>query len=237
MSTEHNGKPHPETFTVNPLTYYQKPLIGNERLGQAPQEHYPPVQLLFPTGGFSIGVIPKTENRDANAAAAAADDTDGYSFVIVTSPPMSEDTDNVERLWLKVAFCCLAIVNIIITSLMFFRAEYVDTSKVQIADPNHGGYPQIFERVSEDRRYIESINYGFTVAVLFVGTVSVIFENALGISAYCLAVVLNFMLGTYSLPLFVYAYRYLLDVFALYLALVFRTRLTCTFLPLHIHRS
>ena len=108
---------NPQAFTVNPLTYYQKPLIGNERLGQSPQEHYPPVQLIFPTGGFGIGVIPKNENRTAAA------NTNNDNFVIVTSAPMIEEADNVERLWLKIAFCSLAVANLIITSLMFFRVR------------------------------------------------------------------------------------------------------------------
>lgn len=230
MVTE--GSLSPEAITVNPLTYYQKPLIGNERLGQAPQEHYPPVQLLFPTGGFSIGVKPKNENQ-----AAAAENRDTANFVIVASPPMSEDSDNLERLWLKIAFCCLAMVNLIITSLMFFEADVADTTKVDAVDPNHGGFPQIFEVASKSRRYVENVNYVMSIILLCVGVLSVIFEYTLGISAYCLGLVLNFMLGTYSIPLFIYAYRYILDIVALYLALVFRTRLTCTFLPLHIHRQ
>lgn len=49
---------------MNPLTYYQKPIIGDdERLGQPTSEPCPPLQLIFPTGGFGIGVVVKDSGR------------------------------------------------------------------------------------------------------------------------------------------------------------------------------
>lgn len=217
---------------VNPLRYYQKPTIGDDdRLGQKKEEHCAPIQLVFPTGGFGIGVVPKTTAADAQALSSTG------SLVVVAARPMAEATDNIERFWLKVAFCFLAVINLIITSMMYFEAAYVDTSKVAPVDPSVGGFPQVFEVTSKNRRDIETISYAFTYIAILIGMVSVIMELVLGISAYCLAITLNFVLGTYSLPLFAYSLRYMFDVFLLYLALIIRSRLTYTFLPLHVHRS
>ena len=104
-------------------------------------------------------------------------------------------------------------------------------------DPNDGGASGTFEVASKSRRNIETINYAWTIVCLCMGVLSVVFEYPLGVAAYSLSVVLNFILGTSALPLFVYSLRYVFDVALLYLALVIRSRLTYSFLPLHVHRS
>ena len=78
----------------------------------------------------------------------------------------------------------------------------------------------------------ETLNFAATLVILVVGIASTLFEVVLGLSAFAFALALNFLLGTSSLPYFVYSFRYVPDIFLIYLALVLRSKLQCTFLPL-----
>jgi hypothetical protein len=207
------------------LVYYQKPCIGNERGVRTS----PPAQLIFPGGGFGLGIPPK-ETPDATAAAAQRDE----NFAVLVSAPEKTPADMLMLRGLQATFLILAAFNLILTCLMYFDPKRTDTSKVT---PRASPELDVFQEVPEDRRYIEDVDFAFTVIILVIGSASVIWESALGVSAYCLATILNFMLGTSALPYFTYSTRYIFDMFMLYIALVLRTRLTFTILPLHLRTA
>jgi hypothetical protein len=213
----------PVDIKVNPLTYYQKPVIGQDN-----NEDLSPVQILFPTGGFGIGVAYKNPNQDANGR------NDNHTSGMIASAPAYTDIDQTERRGLTIAFITIGIVNIILTSLMFAYADVSDSSKVEAGTAY---LPSTLEEVPPHRRSIEKINFGFTILLMIIGMISVIAENTLGLSIYCLGIILNFLLGTSALPYFVYSFRYILDIGMLYIGLVIRSRFMYTFLPLHIHRA
>ena len=98
------------------------------------------------------------------------------------------------------------------------------------------GVPSVFSKISHDRRSIENINFAFIIVTLVVGIFSVVFENTLGISAYSISVVLNFVLGTSALLCFTFSLRYFFDLCLLYFALVMRSKLVFTFFPIQVTR-
>lgn len=209
---------------VHPLVYFQKPAIGSST-----EENIPPVQTIFPNGGFAIG----TPMKDPNSV-TAANQGDHIGLGILASAPMNTEVDLAQKRDLATAFLIVAFVNFIVTILMYSFSDEVDLSKVEM---RHGPIASVFEQVSPNRRSIENINFGFTVCLIILGSLTVVTQNSLGISAYALGVTLNFFLATYSLPYFLYSFRYMLDLCMLYLVLVFRSRLVYTFLPIHLHRQ
>lgn len=211
-------------FSFYPLVYYQKPAIGTESTDSGA----PPVQLVYPSGGFAVGIPVKSSDRPARAQ----DERFGYG--VLSSAPMNQSIDIHQKQSLANSFLLLGFVNLVITVLMFSHANDIDLSKVE---PGHGSLPTLFEKLSTTRTPTEQLNYGFILFVLILGCVSVVIENVLGISAYCLAVSVNFFLATYSLPYFLYSFRYLLDFAMLYMALVYRSRLMYTYLPINLHNQ
>jgi hypothetical protein len=185
----------------------------------------------------------------------AAHDRD-RRFAVLVSGPERTRADRLPLDGLKMTFVVLACFNLVITSLLFVDADVADTSKVVLIllltlililirilirililililkVVGEGGSPGIFEAVSNVRRNVETTNFAFTVIMLIVGSLGVVLESALCVSAYCLGVVLNFLLGTYALPYFVYTARYVLDIAMLYIGLVIRSRIVFTFLPI-----
>lgn len=202
------------------LIYYQKPCIGNERGART----IPPVQLIFPGGGFGLGVSAKEPTQNGNAQ-----DRD-RGFAVLASGPERTPADVFPLRGLQATFLILAFFNVVITSIMYFNANRVDTSSVA---PNTTPWVSMFESVPSNRRSIEESSYALSMVVIGIGSVSVVLESAVGVSAYCLATLLNFLLGTSALPYFVYSFRYIFDLVMLYFALVLRTRLMYTFLPLY----
>lgn len=209
-------------IAVHPLVYYQKPAIGTDAL-----ENTPPIQAVFPGGGFAIGLPVKATETVPNVE-------DRHGVGILASAPMNQPIDIHQKQTFAYAFLVIAFINIVVTILLFSHATEIDLSKVE---PGRGPLPSIFEKLSTTRTDIEKLNYGFVLFIIVFGAISVVTENVLGISAYCLAVVVNFFVGTYSLPYLIYSFRYLMDFFMLYLALIFRSRLMYAYLPIHLHRT
>lgn len=215
-----------DTISINPLLYFQKPEIGSNNRSE--DTFIPPIQIAFPDGGFGIGSsIINASNRNPEQVLPEND-------VIILSGPEATDVDVNERRSLKVAIVFLAVVNILFTATLFAYAQTVDTSLVEDATTTT---PAVFQQVSQHRTSIERINFIFVIFSLCMGIVSVVLEIPLGVSAYCLAIVLNFILSTSVLPYFSYSFRYFLDLALLYFSLVFRTKIVFTFLPTHIHRQ
>ena len=208
---------------INTLIYYQKPCIGNEQTSRS----VTPIQLLFPNG-FGLGIPVK----ESTVNPLSAQETD-RNFGVLASGPERTNADRLPLRGLQATFLVLAAFNIVITSLLMFDADNVDTGKVM---SKTAPLTRIFDAVSSERRNVENVNYAFSIVIILIGSISVLFENCLGVSAYCLATLLNFLLGTSALPYFVYSFRYIFDLTMLYIALVLRSRLMFTFLPLQTRR-
>mmetsp|Transcript_30940 Transcript_30940/g.52317 ORF Transcript_30940/g.52317 Transcript_30940/m.52317 type:complete len:221 (-) Transcript_30940:34-696(-) len=207
------------------LVYYQKPTIGTE----SGYRSAPPIQIIYPSGGFGLGIPPKEERPNRPNLQDRA-----RHFSVLASGPERAEADILQLRGLQITFIILAVCNVIVTTLLIVDADVTDTSKVvQQVSPT----TRIFEEVSSGRRSIEMVNYAYTVVLLVLGSIGCIAENALLLSGYSLGIVLNFILGTSALPYFVYSVRYILDVAMLYIALVLRSRCVYTVLPLHTHTN
>lgn len=213
------------------LVYYQKPVVGNSN---NKNKNLAPVQIIYPSGGFGLGIPVIDIDANNNENANTREQTCG----VIASAPEFTDFDKYHLKVLKFTFLSLAIANIVITCLMYTNATTVDPSKVE--DITYGGLPVVFQDVSRNRNKTEKANFACLIIILLIGFFSVLFEFTLGISTYCFAICLNFILGFVTVPYFVYSFRYIFDVFMLYIALVIRSRLVVTFLPLytpHVHRQ
>jgi hypothetical protein len=211
----------PKSEISTSLIYYQKPTIGNERGIRSP----PPVQLAFPGHGFGLG-IPVKEVNDSAADQSAREN----SFGILASGPENTGADLEYFRALQTIFIVLGLFNIVISGLLIGNADVVDVSKV-VAKTSPS--PEWFQAVPENRRRIENVDFAFSIIIILFGMASVLMKSCLGVSAYCLATLLNFLLGTSALPYFMYSFHYILDFAMLYAALLLRARLMFTFLPLN----
>lgn len=225
-SSDAKGSSRPIVVGVRHLVHYQKPTIGNSSSSNTNPAHAVPVQVIFPSGVFCIGMPWK----DESAEQLVSRERSILNAVLVSGPDES-DPDQWSFRSLQIAFYTLGLLNIAITSYLFFRADAIDFSRVEV---RLRSMPQVFGVIASERRRVEEVNYFFTVLLIAFGCVSIFFRNSMGISAYCLSVILNFVLGTSSLPYFMYSFRYLFDVVMLYMGLVLRSRLMVTFLPLPV---
>jgi len=218
-----------QQIPLNSLLYYQKPVLG---LSSGQTRQIDPLQVVFPSGGFGLAV-PVTSPVQMDA------DVTRYNSAAVASGPENTEMDVKERRGIAFTFVGLSLVNLIITCYLFVNADIADTSKVS-PEPDDTVFPFVFQLVPHNRRPIEKVNFGFTILILIIGIFSAVFEQPLGLSVFAISTVLNFLLGTIALPYFAYATRYIFDVWMLYLALVFRSKLVFNFLPFtlsHIHRA
>lgn len=209
--------------SLKPLVFFQKPAIGSKASDATP------VQIIFPSGNFGIGIA---HVEGGNQAPNPANDLENS---VLASGPENSPIDQREILGLKVAFICLGVTNVIITSIMYFDARNVNPSNV-VRDPS--GLPQMYDIVDSERSGAEDAYYTFSLLIILMGMASSLFNHPLGLSAYSLGIMLLFFLGSASLPYFAFSARYIFDIFMLYLALVQRSRLIYTFLPLsHFHAN
>lgn len=223
MASSSSSSSEPTQLAANTLIYYKKPVIGDE----SDRDALPPLQVIFPTGGFAIAVPVKKARVDSEQRRSDKG--------IVASAPNNTVTDYEERLGLRVAVVLLGVLNIVVTALLFQHAHLVDISAVE--EP-HSGLPLPFDTISTERRPVEKLNFAFILAILSVGVASAIVENSTGLSIYCLGTVANFFLSTYSLPYFVFSFRFILDIIMLFVGLVLRSRYMYSFLPLRLqHRG
>jgi len=220
-SSDAKGNFRPTVVGVRHLMHYQKPTIGGS--SNTNSAHAVPVQVIFPSGGFGIGMPWKDESAEQLLPRERS-----IQNVVLASGPDESDPDQWSFRGLQIAFYTLGLLNIAITSYLYFRADAIDFSKVEV---RLRSMPQVFGVTASERRLVEEVNYGFTVLLIAFGCASVLFRNSMGISAYCLSIILNFVLGTSSLPYFMYSFRYLFDLVMLYMGLVVRSRLMVTFLP------
>ena len=216
------------------MIFFQKPVLGPT--GLKANRGNEPLQVSFPSGSVGLG-IPVASNDPASAA----EDPAGISSVIIASGPEESMMDIRERRIIIATYLLLFAVNLILTCYLYFNAAAVDLTKLN-TPPNGASWTGrgVFDKLPENRTFLERINFGFLVFILIYGAVSVAYENPLGISIYALSISLNFFLGLSAVPYFVYALRYFLDTWQIYLALILRSKLVLSFLPFHVrelHRN
>jgi hypothetical protein len=206
--------------------YYHKPSLGTISSGRNGKPDNGPVQIISSLGSVGIGIPNKQPNLNG-AFDASQDET---NTVICSGPEDSnEDIDHLRSIIF--AFLFLAAVNILITSLLYGYADIVDTSQVEYKVITDNVLLSTFDEISESRREIEVTNFIIVISTIIFGSISCITQNTLGLSIYCMAVCLNFILSVGSLPYFVYSFRYFFDIVMLYFALILRAKLSYFFLP------
>ncbi len=225
-----------------PMQYYQKPRIGPQGSSGSNSANISnsknPLQVVFPSGGFGLG-LPYSQSNQTPETANDADN------IMVASEPENFDIDILERRYIIYTIIVLGITNLIVTSIMYNRASTMDSSNVvpnvhsTLITDDEAPYNQApfqFELVSEERRSIETTYYNSIMVGTVFGMGAALLESPLCLSVYALIVTLNFLLGTTAMPYFLFILRYAFDLFMLYAALVLRSKLSMNFLNMRVHR-
>ena len=206
------------------LLYYQKPSLGKKKTTREKQ----PLQVSFPSGAVGIAL-------SSSVLASAGSDNDNADSVVIVSETENDDIDLTERRWITAGFLMLALVNLIITSLMFQYADTTDASAVvEPSNYGDGSLPQPFEAVGSTRSSAENTYFAFIVLSTIGGSLAAAFQSALGLSAYGLTVIIMYIFGTAAQPYFVFSFRSIFDIWMLYMALVLRSKLLFCVLPVRI---
>lgn len=232
-----------KSYTFQPFLYYKKPAIGSISSYGSQKQHAAsaPVQILFPSGQIGVG-IPAKDSTLEDGLAIERPGLNVGSTTVICSGPENADIDRSQYRALLAVFLGLAFLNLVITCFLYSQAGVIDLSLVgyPALNPNDPlGVPRAFQATSATRRSIEQSNFAWIILTLILGAASAFTESALGLSAYCLSVILNFLLSTYSIPNFVFSFRYIFDAFMIYFALVLRSKVVLHFLPViqpHFHQ-
>ncbi len=232
-----------------PMLYFQKPKLGpiGRRVGSNGNSSLSvstavkdknPLQVAFASGGFGLGLPNSTNSRTNDPLVDVVDK------VFIASEPENFDIDILERRHIIYAFLLLGVVNLVITSMLYHQAGTVDKSNVvsmssippRETSASYSGGPFVFEAVSLTRRPVEATSFAFMIICTLIGMVSALIESSLGLSAYALSVVLNFLIGTSAMSYYLFLMRYLVDLWMLYAALVLRSKLVVNFLGVNVQR-
>jgi len=211
-----------DVIAVTPLLHFKKPEIGvgNDISGR---KSVAPLQIALPTGHFGVGV--SVARLEANAI------RNNRQAAVIMSSPGDDEVDKMVLWHLKLAFLFFAGLNFIITAIMYARANQADPVSVS---PYSSAISSVFDKPSDDRTYIQRLNFGFFILLLIIAVYSTIAESALGLSMYAFAITLNFLLSISALPYFLFSFRYIIDMVLLYLSLVLRSRVVYIFLPRNV---
>lgn len=208
-------------FPVSDMKYFQKPVLGRKKKKIAQ-----PIQVAFPNGGFGIAIPTNNSTEEDRSFDMDMD-------VVIASESENAELDVAERSGIKLIFIFVGVCNLIITCCMYEYADTVDTSRVVFISPDtERALPSLFDQVSVHRRHIENVYFSFILLGIFLGLGSISYDNVLGISSYVFMVVIGFFMGTSALPYFAFSFRYLFDLWMVYLALIQRSKLSVTYLPL-----
>ena len=207
--------------------YYQKPSLGQKNGRRDNKLRNQPLQVTFPSGAVGIALPSSAVSNDTN--------NENENTVVVVSETENDNIDITERRWITMGFLALALVNLIITSLMFQYADTTDASAV-VEPSNYGSkaLPQPFESVRSTRTSAENTYFTFIVLSIICGSLAAAFQSALGLSIYSLTIAIAYIFGTAAQPYFVFTFRSLFDIWMLYMALVLRSKLLFTVLPMRI---
>lgn len=126
-------------------------------------------------------------------------------------------------MWLYISFVFIAVLNIVVTSILFFEADAVDLSKVDM-QVFSSTVPAAFSRISSSRRYSEFLFFGATILSQFISILSVIYESPFLLALYSLLTVVVLFWGAVSVPYFLYFFRLLIDIIGLFIAFMIRAR-------------
>ena len=217
-----------EGSSLPAMIFYQKPVLGPTGLKQ--NRGNEPYSVTFPSGTLGLG-LPASNGGDSSVW---GDNAGGLTNVTIASGPEESMMDIRERRIIIFTFLVVCVVNFVVTCILYFDAISADLIDLDNPQPMSSN---LLQHIPPNRSFLERVNFGFTLFILIYGAVSVAFENPLGISVYALAISLNFILGISAIPYFLYALRYFLDTWMLYLALILRSRLVLSFLPFHIPRT
>jgi hypothetical protein len=186
--------------------------------------------------GIGIGIRDSAKNRGTR------DESLGDE-VTIASEPENYDIDILERRNIIYATIFVGVINLLLTSLMYsYSSTFNEANSLSLSlnvtpiDVSATNLPYVFEEVSNERRPIESRGFAINIVSIIIGIVSALIESPLGLSIYALSTVLYFLLGTTSIPYFLFSYTYILDLWMLYLALLLRSKLVMTFLNMKVHR-
>jgi len=184
--------------------------------------------------GIGIGIRDSAKNRGTR------DESLGDE-VTIASEPENYDIDILERRNIIYATIFVGVINLLLTSLMYsYSSTFNEANSLSLnvtpIDVSATNLPYVFEEVSNERRPIESRGFAINIVSIIIGIVSALIESPLGLSIYALSTVLYFLLGTTSIPYFLFSYTYILDLWMLYLALLLRSKLVMTFLNMKVHR-
>ena len=248
--------------------YYKKPGIGTIAFGPngADSLAEAPVQLIFdPTCGIGVGIPLKRstiDDKDDDNNTASCNDVvvnttnnstanDGnnnnnnnnnnqnpHVVAVICTGPEETIMDKHHIRAISFSFICLAIINFILTIIMFHHVSRLDASLVVApaipADHPNVQVPSNFQLIPKLTNSDENVNFSFILLNLILGMVSVYKGNSLGISIYCIVSVFNFIFATSALANVIFSLRYVLDAFLLYFALIIRARVVYNFLPVHV---
>ena len=219
-NNDSNSNSDSNIISLKNFLYYQKPVIGLSETTNST-----PVQIIYPmTGEVAIGVPVKDNNSNNNENRSRV-----LQKVTIASGPEDASIDQFYRTGIVIAFVFFAFINFAVTICLYVKATVADPSKVEFPSTTSNP-PNDFQAISIDRRPIEKINFAFTLIIIIIGTLSSIFQNVLGLSAFSMATTLNFILSPTALPYFVYSVRFILDFIMLYLALLLRSKLAFSYL-------
>ena len=184
--------------------------------------------------GIGIGIRDSAKNRGTR------DESLGDE-VTIASEPENYDIDILERRNIIYATIFVGVINLLLTSLMYsYSSTFNEANSLSLnvtpIDVSATNLPYVFEEVSNERRPIESRGFAINIVSIIIGIVSALIESPIGLSIYSLSTVLYFLLGTTSIPYFLFSYTYILDLWMLYLALLLRSKLVMTFLNMKVHR-
>ena len=114
---------------------------------------------------------------------------------------------------------------------MYINDTVADPANVQ---PYTSYISSVFDKPNTQRpSQVQAVYIGFIVRIAF-GVIVVVFESALGVTLFAIGTLLELLLGMSALPYYLYSFRYFLDMVILYIGLVFRSRITYSFLPTRI---
>jgi len=209
---------------VDSLIYYRRAntSANNPEL----LENLKPLQIIFPSGKIALGIPSEVENRESRPRS-------GMINFVVTSPPENLGIDGQSKDFLKFLFTILTVINIVVTILLYIYPYDADCSLVQTSQSN---FPSSLERPRNINVVNRTAYVVITLLLLIIGNISVLSEFVLGMTIYALGILFVFFFGIPFSPSFIYTFRFVFDMFSLYVCLFLRTKLVVNYLPRRFRR-
>ena len=212
---------HNILIKVKKMLFYVKQSLGNEN----EESSIAPLQIIFPSGesGLALPML-KTSNANTNTVRQLA------GRVAILSRP--ENSNNYEHniTNLKLTFHALSLANIIVTCILFSRADFIDTSKLSTIRTHI--LPQHFDAINSCRTPQENTVFAISILLNIFGSIFVHINWNIGINFYAVASVLMLVLTMPISPYFMYSFRYVLDILMVFTAYEMKKYTDINFLSL-----